>query len=199
MIRSYVRYMVALALVAAAPAAAQTGGADTARGARAQQGQRREAQPPFQRLVALRQELQLTDAQVARLQEIGRRLQERNAPLRAQLATQREQYKGQRRTQMERLSPEQRRDTLRSLREGTSRRDIPEPMRATITQMRTNIQASMQEAQNVLTPQQKERARELMKQSRAERGGRMQREGRRGREDALGQRRRRPQGGTVRQ
>ncbi|HEY0095103.1 MAG TPA: hypothetical protein VGB96_12290, partial [Archangium sp.] len=114
-----------------------------------------------------------------------------------QLATQRQQYAGQRRTQMERLTPEQRRDTLRSLREGTSRRDIPEPMRATMTQMRTNIQSAMQEAQNVLTAQQKERARELMKQARAERGGRMQR----GQEGALGQRRHRPRtgSGTVQQ
>jgi len=193
MMKSYVRYMVALALVASAPVAAQTGGTgnDTPRAGRWQQG--REARPPFQRLVALRQELQLTDAQVARIQEIGQRLQQRNAPLRAQLATQSEQFKAQRRAQMERLSPEARRDTLRSLRQdGRRRRQVPESMRVPMQQMRENTRAAMDEVQTVLTPQQKERARALMRQERGRRGE----EGRRGQAGRRGGRQERAQPGT---
>lgn len=200
MMKSYVRYMVALALVASAPAAAQSGraGNDTARAGRWQHRgeQGHEARPPFQRLVALRQELQLTDAQVARVQEIGQRLQQRNAPLRAQLATQSEQFKAQRRAQMERLSPEARRDTLRTLRQRGRRRDVPESMRAPMQQMRENTRAAMQEVQSVLTPQQKERAGELMRREHGRRGD----EGQRGRGGRRGGREgKEPQGtGAVR-
>lgn len=177
--KSYVRYTLAFALLAAAPVAAQQSGrADTTRGARWERGQGREAKPAMERLVALRQELQLTDAQVARLQEIGRRLEERNAPFRAQLETQRERYKAERRAQMEKLTPEQRRDTLRMLRERRGRKQLPQAMRAPMERMRENLQAAMREAQTVLTPQQKERARQLMAEARQARGDRMGAEGR---------------------
>jgi hypothetical protein len=174
--KSYVRYMVALSLLAAAPAAAQTGrpGADSARGGRWEHGGKHH-RPAFQGLLAHRQELQLTDAQVSRLQEIGRRLEERNAPIRAQLRSHHEQFKAQRRAQMERLTPEQRRDTLRRLREEGHRREVPQAMRAPMEQMRANIRAAMEEAQGVLNPQQKERARQLMQEARRKRGDRMHR------------------------
>lgn len=172
--KSYVRYTLAFALLAAAPVAAQGGRADSTRAPRWERGAGRgESRPAMERLVALRQELQLTDAQVTRLQEIGRRLEERNAPFRAQLAAQREQYKAERRAQMEKLTPEQRRDTLRMLRERGGRREIPQAMRAPMERMRENLQAAMQEAQAVLTPQQKERARQLMAEARQARGDRM--------------------------
>jgi iron-sulfur cluster repair protein YtfE (RIC family) len=179
MMKSYVRYTLAFTLLAAAPVAAQQSGrGDTTRAPRWERGQGREARPAMERLVALRQELQLTDAQVARLQEIGRRLEERNAPFRAQLETQREQYKAERRAQMEKLTPEQRRDTLRMLRERRGRKEVPQAMRAPMERMRENLQAAMQEAQAVLTPQQKERARQLMAEARQARGDRMGAEGR---------------------
>ena len=177
--KSYVRYTLAFVLLAAAPVAAQTGRGDTTRGARWERGAaHRDARPAMEKLVALRQELQLSDAQVVRLQEIGRRLEERNAPFRAQLAAQREQYKEERRAQMEKLTPEQRRDTLRQLRERRGRREIPQAMRAPMERMKENLRAAMQEAQGVLTPQQKERARQLMAESRQARGDRMGAEGR---------------------
>lgn len=191
--KSYVRYMVVLSLLAAAPAAAQTGrpGADSARGGRWEQGGKHHR--AFQGLLAHRQELRLTDAQVVRLQEIGRGLEERNRPLRAQLRAQQEQFKAQRRAQMERLTPEQRRDTLRRLRQEGHRREIPQAMRAPMAQMRANIRAAMEEAQGVLNPQQKERARQLMREARRNRGDRMRgQDGHRRR----GEGRRGQQGGT---
>lgn len=188
-----VRYMVAFALLAAAPAAAQTGrgGADTVPHGRGEHGAHR---PAFQGLMEHRQELQLTDAQMARLQEIGRRLDERNAPLRAQLAAHRQQYAARRRAQMERLTPEQRRDTLQRLRQDARRREVPEAMRAPMAQMRENIRAAMQEAQGVLTAPQKERARQLMVEKRR---GRMDAGGQGGPHDRRGGRNRegRPRGG----
>ena len=196
--KSYVRYMVALSLLAAAPAAAQTGrpGADTARGGRWEQGGRQH-RPAFQGLLAHREVLQLTAAQVTRLQEIGRRLEERNRPIRAQLQAQQEQFKAQRRAQMERLTPEQRRDTLRRLRDEGHRREIPQAMRAPMEQMRANIRAAMEEAHGVLNPQQKERARQLMQEARRARGDRMQgQDGRRRRGGRSGEGRRGEQGGT---
>lgn len=176
--KTSIRYMIAFALLAAAPVAAQTGraGADSARGGRWQHGHG-EGRTPFQGLIAHRQELQLTDAQVTRLQEIGRRLDERNAPLRAQLASHREQYAARRRAQMERLTPEQRRDTLQRLRQSGRGRQVPEAMRAPMEQMRANIRAAVQEAQGVLTAPQKERARQLMAEKRR---GRMEPGGQRG-------------------
>lgn len=196
--KSYVRYMVALALVTAAPAAAQQNGrpgADSVRGGRWEQGARH--RPAFQGLLAIRQELQLTDAQVTRLQEIGRRLEERNRPLRAQLAAHHEQFKAQRRAQMERLTPEQRRDTLRRLRDEGHRREVPQAMRAPMEQMRANIRAAMEEAQGVLNAQQKERARQLMQEARRNRGDRMQgQDGGRRRGGRSGEGRRGQQGGT---
>lgn len=172
--KNYVRYMVALSMLAAAPAAAQTGqpGADSARGGRWEHGGKHH-RPAFRGLLAHRQELQLTDAQVARLQEIASRLEERNRPIRAQLAAQRAQFMAQRRAQMERLTPEQRRDTLRRMREEGRRRQIPQAMRAPMEQMRANIRSAMEESQGILNAQQKERARELMREARRNRGDRM--------------------------
>lgn len=167
--KSYVRYMVALSLLAAAPAAAQqTGrpGADSARGGRWEHGGRQH-RPAFQGLLAHRQELQLTDAQVARLQEIGRRLDERNRPIHEQLRAHHEQFKAQRRAQMERLTPEQRRDTLRRLREERARGEgLPREMKPVVERMRANTRRAMEEAQRVLTPEQKRRARALVRERR---------------------------------
>lgn len=197
--KSYVRYMVALSLLAAAPAVAQQTGrpsADSARGGRWEHGGRQH-RPAFQGLLAHRQELQLTDAQVARLQEIGRRLDERNRPIHEQLRAHHEQFKAQRRAQMERLTPEQRRDTLRRLREEGRRREVPQAMRAPMDQMRANIRAAMEEAQGVLNPQQKERARQLMQEARRKRGDRMQgQEGQRRRGARSGEGRPGQQGGA---
>jgi DNA anti-recombination protein RmuC len=170
-----VRYMVALSVLAAAPLAAQQSprpGAEGQPGRRWEQGPGHERRAPFQRLIEHRQQLELTDAQVARLQAIGARLEEQNRPLVAQLQQQRERFMEQRRAQMEKLSPEQRRDTLRALRTAGRRREIPDAMRPPMEQMRRNIHAAREEVQGVLTPQQKERARELMREGRRGEGRR---------------------------
>ena len=166
-----VRSMLALSLLAAAPLAAQTG---TPREAAPGRMEGRMAQPgaegrAFGMLIARRRDLNLSDAQVARLQEIGRRLEERNRPLRERLTAERQSFTSQRRAELERLTPEQRRDTLRQLRQGRRQRQLPEAMRAPMEQMRANIRQATTEAQGVLTEDQKRRARELMKEARATR------------------------------
>jgi hypothetical protein len=178
-----VRSLLALSLLAAAPLAAQTGGrAEGAPRAERAMGRPGAEGRAFTALINRRRELNLTDAQVARLTEIGRRLEERNRPIRERLATERQRYAQQRRAELERLSPEQRRDTLRQLRgqRGERRaRQVPETMRQPMEQLRANIRQATTEAQSVLNDDQKRRARELMVEQRGKRG----REGRAGRRD----------------
>lgn len=168
------RWLVAAALLAAPLAAhAQNDSVAEARRVRVEREARalRGEQPgrPFELLRRHRAELQLTDEQVTRLEAIARRLEERNAPLRAQLRGARERMVAERRATLERLSPEQRRDSVRRMRENVRLRGVPEALRAPMEQMRTNQRAAMEEAQQVLTEQQKERARALVNQHMRER------------------------------
>lgn len=151
------------ALSAAAPAAvrAQDGAAPPAWGPAAE----REGAMPFAVLLRHRGELRLSRAQVARLEAVGRALEERNRPLRQQLRRQREEFVERRRAQVGRLSPEQRRDTLRRLREERARGEgLPPQMRPVVERMRANTRRAMEEAQGVLTPEQKRRARALVRE-----------------------------------
>ncbi|HET6229383.1 MAG TPA: hypothetical protein VFE05_04835 [Longimicrobiaceae bacterium] len=129
---------------------------------------------PFALLHEHAAELNLSAAQVSRLEAIARRLEAQNGPLREQLRRQMADFRQERRAAFQRLTPEQRRDTLARLRDERlqgHRADVPEPMRPTVGQMRRNLQAAMQEAQGVLTPQQKARARQLIR-ARGPGGGR---------------------------
>lgn len=136
------------------------------RGARPEWGTTRGRKPdhhrPFALLLDHRRELGLSADQVARLQVVARRLEERNRPLRDQLRRQREAYFAARRAQIAQLTPEARRDTLRRLQgERGKPHPIPPEMRPIVEQMRANTRAAMEEAEKVLTPEQKERARAL--------------------------------------
>ncbi|HEU0078914.1 MAG TPA: hypothetical protein VFQ76_14770, partial [Longimicrobiaceae bacterium] len=109
--------LFAAALLAAPAAPAQDGAAPPAW----QRAEERDEGVPFAALVRHREELRLSRDQVARLEAVARALEERNRPLRQQLRRQREEFVERRRTQVGRLSPEQRRDTLRRLREERAR------------------------------------------------------------------------------
>ena len=124
---------------------------------------------PFARLMELRGELELNDGQVERLGQIAARLEETNRPLRAELWRQWQAWREQRRAELLRMSPEDRQRELRRLRE-EGRPPLPENMRPLAQHIRRNVADAMQEAAGVLTPRQKARARQLMRQ---QRGGRM--------------------------
>jgi Spy/CpxP family protein refolding chaperone len=155
-------------LGAPAALAAQEPGARPPRGEhRGGRGER----APFALLLRHRAELGLTGEQVARLEQIGRDVETRNAPLRARLREAHGRYVAERREQIRRLTPEQRRDTLRRLRAERKEkgRRIPEEMRPLVSELRENTRQAMEEAKAVLTPEQKERARALMAAERARR------------------------------
>lgn len=160
------RALLLVALLAAPAAAAAQDGAAPPAWSRADE--RREA-APLAALLRHREELRLSREQVARLEAVGRALEERNRPLRQQLRRQREAFVEQRRAQVRRLSPEQRRDTLRRLREERARGEgLPGEMKPVVERMRANTRLAMQEVQRVLTPEQKRRARALVRERREE-------------------------------
>lgn len=159
------RHALLLLALAAAPAAAAAQDA-AAPPAWSRADERGEA-APFAALLRHREELRLSREQVARLEAVGRALEERNRPLRRQLRRQREAFVEQRRAQVRRLSPEQRRDTLRRLREERARGEgLPREMKPVVERMRANTRRAMVEAQRVLTPEQKRRARALVRERR---------------------------------
>ena len=159
-----VRYLAAgLMLLAAAPAAAQAGG-DPALAAEVMEERE---QRPFDLLFQARYELGLTPDQVTRLQAIAARLDETNRPLRAELARQWAEVREQRRAELLRMTPAERRAELRRIRE-LGPPPVPESMRPLVQRVRQNIGAAMREAGNVLTPGQKQRVRAMVR--RPERG-----------------------------
>jgi hypothetical protein len=125
---------------------------------------------PFARLMELRAALELSDAQVARLSEIAARLEETNRPLRAELFSQWQAWREQRRAELLRMTPSAREAELRRLRE-EGPPPLPESMRPLAQRIRGNVAAAMGEAGGVLTPRQKARARQLVRQERIRRNG----------------------------
>ncbi|HEU4455283.1 MAG TPA: hypothetical protein VFR81_19620 [Longimicrobium sp.] len=161
------RWVLALLLVAA-PAAAQPG--EGHRDGRPPTGMEMEERRPFELLHRARAELQLTDGQVSRLQRISRELQARNRPLRERLEAELMRIRQERRAEIERelrpLSPEERRARLRELMEQPPRRELPSHMRPVAEEMRRNIRHATREAQQVLTPRQRMRARRMFEEHR---------------------------------
>lgn len=159
--KTLVRYgfVLALAAFAAAPAAAQPGRDTLDAGAAQEDAARR----PFDALLRHRAELELTDGQVQRLQGIRQRLEQRNAPLRAQLAERSQRWRAERRTQLERMTPQQRRQELRRLRQLPAGQRVPADMQPLVRQMRVNIEEATHEAQGVLTAEQRLRVREILR------------------------------------
>jgi hypothetical protein len=155
-----VRYGFALALAAtaAAPLAAQPG-ADTVAGVM----QERAARRPFDAVLRHRAELELSDAQVRQLQTIRERLEQRNAPLRSRLVEQTQRWRAERRGQLERMTPRERRQELRRMRELPAGQRVPADVQPIVRQMRVNIEEATHQAQGVLTPEQRLRVRELLR------------------------------------
>jgi hypothetical protein len=165
--KNLARYGLALALSlsAAAPLAAQPG-RDTMD---AETAQENAARRPFDALLRHRAELELSDGQVRQLQTIRERLEQRNAPLRAQLVERGERWRAERRTQLERMTPQQRRQELRRLRQTPAGQRVPADMQPLVRQMRVNIEEATHEAQGVLTAEQRLRVREILRREVRER------------------------------
>ncbi|MBB4639339.1 hypothetical protein [Longimicrobium terrae] len=175
--KSLVRFaFVALAAAAAVPAAAQTPAAPPA--ARRPMEQRAQPRRPLDRLLERRAEIGLTDAQVSRLQEIGRGLETRNAPLRERLSAERQRWAAERRTQLQNMPEEQRRQEMRRMRRDPQ---VPSTMQPLVREMRENIAGAMRDANAVLTPEQRQQVRRVLREDR--RGGMR---GRRGGRDGHG-------------
>ena len=179
-------------LLAVSPAVAQPGAA----AGQAQPGAElleEHEQRPLETLMEVRQELNLSDAQVERLQQIAIRLDATNRPLREELLRRWQAYREQRRAELLRMTPEQRQAELARVR-AQGRPPVPQELRPLVQRIRGNIAGAMREAGTVLTPQQKARAREMMRQRRGARMG-PGRGGRMGGRGGLGGRRR-PRAGT---
>jgi Spy/CpxP family protein refolding chaperone len=153
--RTVHRILLATALLAApAPVLAQT---PAPQGARAEQQDGRAA--GF--LLRHRAELGLSDEQVARMNAIAARLQEQNRPLVDRLRAAGLPVRPQQRTHLREMTPEQRRELRAKFEEH----------RPTLQQLRANTRAAVEEARAVLTPQQQERARTLMRERKGEHRG----------------------------
>ena len=164
--RSSRLWIVAAALLlGAAPVAAQEEG-PPARGAEMLDPR---DQAPFDRLMEVRSELGLSDAQVGRLRAIALRLEETNRPLREELQRRWLAVRQERRAELMRMTPEQRQAELRRIRE-QGPPPVPESLRPLVQRMRQNVAGAMREAGTVLTQQQKARARALIRERR---GGQM--------------------------
>lgn len=162
------RFAFLLLTLAAAPAVAQEGPPPPHE--RAGAAMLREERRPFEMLVRARRELELSDAQVARLQEAAARLEARNRPLRERLATEVERYRMEERERLQgelrRLPPEARRRRLRELWARRHERALPPHLRPVAEEMRRNISEATREAQAVLTPEQKVRVRRMLEEHR---------------------------------
>jgi Spy/CpxP family protein refolding chaperone len=135
---------------------------------RAEMGPRAMQGPPLGFLLRNQAELGLTDEQITRLQQVAQRLEQQNQPLLEQLRAAGIPVRPERRQGVREMTPEQRRELRQRL----------EAHRPTLMQMRENAHTAMQEAREVLTPEQQQRMRELVQARGAELRG--QRQGSRG-------------------
>lgn len=156
------------------------GDAQTPRGERGHRGG-----GPIERVLEQREALELTDAQVTRIEQIRSDLEQKNAPLLAQLEQARAERPQQRsgmrermrqrrdrmtpeqraqmRERMEQMTPEQReamRERMHS-QMATRLEDMPPEQREAFEQLHTNTQAAMEQVQTVLTDEQKQKLREM--------------------------------------
>jgi|GEM_PF-2225762 len=156
----------ALLIAVAAPAAAQPGPHGQPGLEELQQTEQR----PLELLMQVRDELQLTEAQVARLRQIAGRLEETNRPLRRQLVAEYGRWREQRRVELLRMTPAQRRAELRRAN-AAGRPPVPLPLRPLVARIRRNVRIATHEAAAVLTPAQRARAREMVGEHRGRMGG----------------------------
>lgn len=114
-----------------------------------------------------RQELQLTDAQVQRLEQIKQDLAQRNAPLLAQL---RQLGWGDSARMRPPRGDSAARDSLRA-----RRMQLREQARPIVEQLRENARAAMEQVRQVLTEEQRQKLRSLWAQERPGRQGMLRR------------------------
>lgn len=153
-------------LLAAVPAAAQ----EPAPGGQPGIEVLRESeQRPLEQLMAVRDELQLTDPQVARLRQIAIQLEQTNRPLRRQLFLEYRRWREERRVELERMTPAQRDAELRRV-QAMGDPPVPPRLQPLVRQIRGNVGMAMREAGRVLTPAQKARVREMVRERRQQRG-----------------------------
>ncbi|HET6764296.1 MAG TPA: hypothetical protein VFH27_11510 [Longimicrobiaceae bacterium] len=126
-------------------------------------------QGAFEFLREHRAELRITEQQAERLREIADGVQRTNAPLRAQLRRERAAFLAQRRAELMRMSPAERQAELARLQAEGGR--VPPAWGPLLRQMRENQRGAMQQAQAVLTREQKQRARELIREWRGKQAG----------------------------
>jgi TolA-binding protein len=125
---------------------------------------------PLDRLMEVRQELGLTDPQMARLQQIALRLEETNRPLRQELLRQWQALREQKRQELLRMPPAERQAEIQRIRQMGHLPPTP-AMQQLAEQIRGNIRGAMREAGGVLTPGQKRQVREMMRARREARMG----------------------------
>ena len=166
-IRRYTAALAAALLATAAPLAVQRAHAQDPA---AEEVIDRREQAPFDALFQVRRELGLTDVQMGRLQAISQRLEETNRPLRAELVRRWNGLREQRRAELMRMSREQREaERLRIREQGPP--PLPPEMRQLVARIRGNVGAAVREVGDVLTPAQKARVRDMMRERRQERRG----------------------------
>ena len=115
---------------------------------------------PVEMLLRDRERLGLDAQQVVRLEEIARRMEERNRPLVARLLEMRRQIRAEFPVPSEEMSPPQREEFRRRLKDA-------HPL---LREIRQNNDAAMREVGEVLTPPQKEQVREILREHRKKRG-----------------------------
>lgn len=140
-------WLVLLLLLLPLPLSAQRSGDDD--------GNRARDRGPVEMLLRQRSELGLSDEQVARLRVVEQRMEEKNAPLIAELVRIRRELHGERQRKEER-SDEQRREVRRRMAAA----------RPLMKQIRENNRAAMREVGGILTAPQKARLRELLRERR---------------------------------
>ena len=134
-----------------------------------QAGMGQPGEAPAARILELREELGLTNAQVEQIRGIQARLEQQNAPLLAQMTTAREKMRTERqqmtaeqrqamreRMQAERqqMTPEQRAQMRQ--RPGAG---MPEELQPVMEQLRTNNQSAMDQVRAILSAEQQEKLR----------------------------------------
>ena len=105
-------------------------------------------------LMRHKEELELSDEQVERIEEIARRLQERNQPLLERLRKAGVPLDPQERMEVREMDMRERRQLRRTL-------ELEQP---TLRRLRENTRMAMEMARRTLTPEQRVRARELMQE-----------------------------------
>jgi hypothetical protein len=139
-----------------------------------QAGMGQPGEAPAARILELREQLGLTDAQVERIRGIQARLEEQNAPLLAQMTAAREQMRTERqqmtaeqrqamreRMQAERqqMTPEQRAQMRQRPGAARAGAGMPEELQPMMEQLRTNNQSARDQIHAVLSAEQQEKLR----------------------------------------